>query len=127
MAEEADTLNKGISGGERHLKRLAPKARKRAIRKLEKNEIAPEQYAAINQRIEKALRNAQVRDPLLSVRSDENGTRQRTLFCRMLSYFLHDTTWHDAEVAALCEIVLDCGDVTVEMVRSARRESKPRR
>src|SRR5262245_41274338 len=32
-------------------------------------------------------------------------------------------TWHDYEVAQLCEKALDCKhDVTVDMVRSARRE-----
>ena len=76
----------------------------------------------VNRRVEQALGRAQVLDPLLSVRSDENGTRQRTLFCRMLSHVLHDTIWHDAKVATLCEIAFDCNDITVEMVRSARRK-----
>jgi hypothetical protein len=124
-AEEADVLNKEIAALDRRKKHAAPKARVRAIRKLTNNEITPQQYAVLNQR----LRSPKFFDPLLSVHSDEEGTRRRTLFCRMLSDNPRHSTgqWHDAEVALLCEIALDCGDVTIEMVRSARRESTRKR
>ena len=44
------------------------------------------------------------------VRSDENGSRKRTIFCRKLSNALHRLTgqWHDAEVEQLCGITFNC-------------------
>ena len=128
-AEKADLLNKKIPALERGKKQAASKARKLAIRKLRKNEITPHQYTAFDQRIKETPRSPNFFDPLVSNRSDDNGTRRRTLFCRMASDVLHHATgkWHDAEVAALCEIAFDCQDVTVEMVRSARRESTRKR
>ena len=124
-AEEADALNKEMAALGRRVKHLAPKVRKRAIRKLTNNEITGLQYASLNQRIEGALRSTRVFDPLLSNRSDNKGARRRTIFCRELSAFFHDIDgkYHDAEVKELCEIAFNCGDVTIEMVRSARRES----
>jgi hypothetical protein len=124
-AEKVDVLNKGIAALEHEKKQIAPKVRKRAVRQLTNNEITPQQFAALNQR----LQSTKFFDPLLTVRSDNKGSRRRSLFCRMLSDNLHYSTgqWHDAEVALLCEIALDCGDVTLEVVRSARRESTRKR
>jgi hypothetical protein len=61
-----------------------------------------------------------------AVRSDKGGTRRRTIFCRIASDKLRQAgRWHDKEVAALCEIALDCEvDVTTDMVRSAREAGR---
>ena len=124
-AQGADALNKEFAALDRRRKRLAPKVRKRAIRALTKNKITPGQYAAFNQpaQLSKSL------DPLLSNRSDNKGSRPRTIFCRIMSDELQYLTgqWHDDEVRALCEIAFDCDDVTLDMVRSARRESTRKR
>jgi hypothetical protein len=123
-AEEADLLNKEIATLKRDEKHAAHKARSRAVRKLRNNGITPQQYAALRQRIEEVLQR-KFFDPLLSNRSDKNGARKRTIFCRVLSDVLKDVTGklHDAAVKELCEIAFNCGDVTIDMVRSARRES----
>ena len=128
-AAKADALARDVPALAKQAKHLALRTRKHAIEKLTNNEITAAQYLALNQRVEEALGFDQVRDPLLSVRSDENGTRRRTLFCRMLSDVLHYTTgqWHDDAVRALCEIAFDCDDVTLDMVRSARRDSTRKR
>ena len=62
-------------------------------------------------------------DPLFVVRSDRDGSRRRTIFCRILSNNFHIAfgRWHDAEVAALCNIAFDCDCVTVEAVKLARK------
>ena len=129
MAEEADVLNKDIPSLERHVKRLGPEVWKRAVKKLTKNEMTPQRFTALNQQIEEILRRTPIRDPLLSVRSDKKGTRQRTLFCRLLSDVIHHATgkWHDAEVQAMCEITSDWDDDVTVDVRSARRESTRKR
>jgi hypothetical protein len=73
-----------------------------------------------------ALDSVETLAPPLAVRSDERGTRQRTIFCRLASMYVHAATgrWHDGEVAALCEIALDCNDVTTDMVRSYREAGR---
>jgi hypothetical protein len=131
IAKEADPLNKEAGSAERETKYLAAKVRRRAIKALRLGKVSPQQFTALSSRIEEILKTPKPHDPLLSVRSDEGGTRQRTIFCRILSDLLHYSTgrWHDTEVQELCEIAFDCDDVTIDMVRSARREStrKPRR
>jgi hypothetical protein len=131
FAERMDALNRDIGGLERWRKRLAPKERKRARKMLEKSEMSPAEYTALIDQIKEheCTREFIGLDPLLSARSDRNGSRRRTLFCRTLSDVLHYATgkWHDAEVAALCEIAFGCRDVKIDMVRSARRESTRKR
>ena len=132
FAELLDALNRDIGVRERRMKRLAPKERKRARKMLENSEMSPAEFATLMDQI-KEFENPREfigLDPLLSARSSrKDGSRKRTLFCRTLSDVLHHATgrWHDAQVAALCEIALDCDDVTVEMVRSARREATRKR
>jgi hypothetical protein len=105
--------------------RLAPAERKRASRMLAGGEMSAEEFAVILGDARAAINL----DPERSVRSDEKGSRKRTLFCRMMSSLVHDSTgrWHDAEVQELCAIAFDCGDVSVDMVRSARRKSTRRK
>jgi len=64
--------------------------------------------------------------PPLAVRSDEHGTRRRTIFCRLASMYVHAGTgrWHDEEVAALCEMAFGSKDITNDMVRSAREAGR---
>ena len=124
-AEEADAINREVPALAARLKHVVAKVHKRAIKKLTNGEISPEQYGELDQRLKESLPSPKIRDPLLSNRSDNRGGRRRTLFCRVLSDLLHHATgkWHDAEVQALCEIAFGRGDVTIDMVRSARRES----
>jgi hypothetical protein len=131
LAEQSDQLNKDIPALEKKTKALAPKAKKRELKKLANSEISPERFAARRGIIEAiaARAGAKVRDDVVSVRSDEKGTRKRTLFCRFLSLALHDETgqWHDAEVAALCDIAFGGKEISLDMVRSARREQRSRK
>ena len=131
LAESCDELNETIGSLQRRGKKLAPRERKRAAKMLAHGEMSADEFAAILASVEDHgdARTSINLDPLLTVRSDENGTRKRTLFCRMLSSKLHDAKgrWHDAEVQALCQIAFDCDDVTIDMARSARRESTRRK
>jgi hypothetical protein len=122
-AEKADRFNKERPELEQQIKRLAPKARRHILRGLADNKITHEQYSALKQDVEKATIRSNFFDPFLSKRSDDKGSRQRTIFCRMLSDILYDTRsrWHDEEVATLCEIAFDYGDVTIDAVRAARK------
>ena len=112
----------------RQVKKLVPKERKRILGMLKKGEISPEEYATLNAVIDEASAELPTKYMAsdFSVRSDKEGTRKRTIFCRVLSDMLHDGTgrWHDAEVARLCEIAFGGGDVTSDMVRSAREAGR---
>ena len=58
----------------------------------------------------------------LPIRSDKDGSRVRTLFCRDFSNLVHDLTGYrmDEEVAQIASAVLD-RTVELEQVRQARR------
>lgn len=131
LAEETDALNTKFANLDRLTPRLATKQRRFAMRQLSDGEVPPEALAAHLADITKIVaKSASNLDPIFAVRSDEGGTRRRTIFCRVLSDIFHHASgkWHDAEVAALCEIALDCGHhVTTDAVRGARRGLKPRR
>ena len=121
LAADADQLNKTIS----RLKKLAPKARRRAINRLTRGELSPQEFAELAAFFEKAEtgRAADFFEPIFAVRSDKHGTRQRqcTIFCRLVSdHVCRGTRWHDKEVAALGEIALNRKDITADMVRSYR-------
>jgi hypothetical protein len=64
-------------------------------------------------------------DPMLTIRSDRDGSRQRVLFMRILSDSLHDAAgrWFDSEVADLTDIAFPGIETTADAVRSARRPS----
>jgi hypothetical protein len=128
-AKKADSLNKSLVALARDARRAGAMARKRALMRLANTEITLEQHVMLARRIEQALQPSGFFDPLLSNRSDEEGSRRRTIFCRVLSTDLRNATerWHDAEVAVLCVIAFDCkGDVTVDAVKAARRGLKKR-
>jgi hypothetical protein len=119
LAEELDQANQKVSA--------AKKARKKAIADTVKliTELSAEGFVIRNV-LPGALDNIEAPEPFLAVRSDERGSRRRTIFCRLASLFIHADTgrWHDAQVAALCEIAFDCKDVSTDMVRSAREAGR---
>jgi hypothetical protein len=124
VAESADLLNKETNAIQRRGKDLIPKELGRAAKMFLNDEMSPEDLAAIKASTKEAMQP--ILGPKLRVRSDKNGSRKRTIFCRTLADFIHHATgrWHDAEVAALCEIAFDCEDVTEEMARSAREAGR---
>jgi hypothetical protein len=61
---------------------------------------------------------------LIHIRSNHAGSRTRTVFMRVASRRMYETTgkWHDPEVATLTDIAFPDEEATsVDMVRSARR------
>jgi hypothetical protein len=123
LAEEADQLNKAIP----RLKRLAPKERRRAVNRLKKGELSPQEFTEVTAFFEKAEtgRATDFFEPIFAVRSDERGTRQCTIFCRLVSDLVRrGPHWHDQEVAWLAEIALNRKDITIDMVRSYREAGR---
>jgi hypothetical protein len=123
LAEDADQLNKTIS----RLKKLAPKERRRAVTRLTRRELSPQEFAVLAAFFEKAEtgRATDFFEPIFAVRSDEHGTRQCTIFCRLVSDLVRGgPRWHDKEVAALGEIALNRKDITADMVRSYREAGR---
>jgi hypothetical protein len=124
LAEDFDKLNVTFAELERDTPRLSKKERRHALRQFADGKVSQEAldaYLAFIDEVEAGpVSNL---DPLFTVRSDRAGSRKQTIFCRILSKLIHINfgCWHDAEVAALCEIAFDCGDVTIDMVRAARR------
>jgi hypothetical protein len=118
LAEHFDQVNKKVSAANRARKKAGAGE---AIKRL--TELSTQGFVI---RSEGALLGLETLEPFLAVRSDKRGTRRRTIFCRFASTLLRsDTRWHDKEVAALCEIAFNCeGDVTVDMVRSAREAGR---
>jgi hypothetical protein len=131
LAEDTDRLNATFAELKKTAPRLAKKERRRATKVFADGGVpqgALDDYLDYVNEIE--ARSSGNLDPLFIVRSDRSGSRKRTIFCRTLSRLIHINfgRWHDAEVAALCEIAFDC-DVTIETVKDARkgmRSSKPR-
>ena len=119
-------INKDIPGLRQRLKARAARERRSLARLLTKGELSPQKYEARVASVEEWRQATGDLDSWHAVRSDKNGTRQRTLFCRLLSNaFRHAKgRWYDTQVAALCEIALACEDVTADMVRSAREAGR---
>ena len=65
--------------------------------------------------------------PLLKLRSDRGGSRQRTAFMRVASTYFHGLLgkWRDDWVADLANVGFPDHDTTIDMVRSARRGIRP--
>jgi hypothetical protein len=66
--------------------------------------------------------------PLLDIRSDHNGSRQRTAFMRVAAHFFYNSAgeWHDGWVADLTDVAFPDEEATsIDMVRSARRSVHP--
>ena len=119
-AEKCDRLNSEIVNLK---KRDVKKAHRQAMVQFADGVISQmELDAHLADRKERESLRSKV--PLLIVRSDKGGSRKRTIFCRLLSRLYRRTTgrWHDAEVAALCNIAFDCdGTATIETVKDARK------
>jgi hypothetical protein len=127
MTRALDQLNKKISKLKRSLKKLAPKERRRAIRLLASGELSPQEFAVLEASFKEAEtgRATDFLEPIFAVRSDEHGTRQCTIFCRLVSDLVRQTgRWHDKEVAGLAEIALNRKDITTEMVRHYREAGR---
>jgi hypothetical protein len=124
IAEETNQLNKTISELKRSGKRLAPKERRRAMKLLANGDLSPQEFLVLEASFKEAEsgRDTNFLDPIFAVRSDERGTRRRSIFCRIACDLIRRGTnrWHYGQIAALCEIALDCKDVTTDMVRSYR-------
>jgi hypothetical protein len=124
LAEQLDQANERVSDA-KQVRRKA--ARRNATKRLAelRTELSAQGINLAGVR-DGALDSVETPEPFLTVRSDEHGTRRRTLFCRLASQFIHAETgrWHDAQVAALCEIALDCEDITTDMIRHAREAGR---
>jgi hypothetical protein len=124
IAETTDKLNATFAELEREKPHLAKKERRNAMRQFADGDVSQEALDAYLARVDKVeAEPASNLDPLFVVRSDRNGSRKRTIFCRILSDLIHTAfgRWHDAEVAALCNIAFDCDCVMVEAVKLARK------
>jgi hypothetical protein len=113
MAETVDFLNAkhAALGGPR----LANKERRNQMRRFADGKISQEALDARLAFIKELESGIPYLDPPFVIRSDRDGTRKRTIFCRIVSRYFRKAVlgrWHDNEVAALCEIALDCGEVT---------------
>jgi hypothetical protein len=120
LAELLDQTNQRVSDAKRARKKTGAGE---AIKQLA--ELSAQGFV-IRDVLPGALASIETPEPFLAVRSDEGGTRRRTIFCRLVSISVQATTgrWHDDQVAALCEIAFNCKDVTAEMVRSAREAGR---
>jgi hypothetical protein len=127
-AETTDKLNATFAELKREKRPAAKKARRNAMKQFADGDVsrdALDDYLAFINQVESRPSNL---DPLFTVRSDRAGSRKRTIFCRILSDLYHTAfgRWHDAEVAALCNIAFDYDGVTVEAVKLARKGLTPR-
>ena len=130
LAEDTDRLNASLAELKKRAPRLAKKERRRATKVFADGGVPQGALDDYLDYVDEMASRPSNLDPVFVVRSDRAGSRKRTVFCRILSDLIHFYLgrWHDAEVAALCEIAFDC-DVTIETVKDARkgmRSSKPR-
>jgi hypothetical protein len=124
LAEQLDQANERVSDAKQVRRKAARRDATKRLAEL-RTELSAQGFNLVGVR-DGALDSVETPEPFLTVRSDEHGTRRRTLFCRLASQFIHADTgrWHDAQVAALCEIALDCKDITADMVRHAREAGR---
>ena len=123
LAEVADRQNKTISW----LKKIAPRERRRALERLRRGELSPQEFVELVAFFDKAEtgRATDFFEGIFAVRSDKRGTRLCTIFCRLLSdNLVRRPHWHDQEVAWLAEIALNRKDITTDMVRSCREAGR---
>jgi hypothetical protein len=122
LAESSDAFATAFALIDRAAITKAPKHVREGLRALADGQITPKECAAYLDSINETL-TKKPRQLNSMLRAREKATRPKVIFCRVLSAGLHRATgrWHDAEVAALCEIALKCGDVTADAVRAARR------
>jgi hypothetical protein len=118
LAEHLDRANQQVSDAKRGRKKASAADVIKLIREMSA------QGVVITDVRDGALDSVENLEPFLANR--ERGTRRRTLFCRLASNYILAATgrWHDEEVAALCEIALNCKDITADMVRHAREAGR---
>ena len=122
LAEQLDQTNERVSAPKRARRKAARRDITKRIAEL-RAELAAQDIVLVGVR-DGALDAVETPEFRFAVR--ERSTRRRTLFCRLVSDYIHASTgqWHDAQVAALCEIALDCEVITTEMVRHAREAGR---
>jgi hypothetical protein len=122
LAEDFDRLNATFAELKREGPRLAKKECRHRMKQFADGDLSQEALDAYLAFIDHVVALPPTLDPPQVVRSDRDGSRKRTIFCRILSDTFHSAfgRWHDAEVAALCGIAFDC-DVTIESVKDARK------
>jgi hypothetical protein len=119
LAEHFDRANQQVSAAKKARKKATAADMIKLIREMSA------QGVLITDVRDGALDSVETLEPILAVRSDERGARRQTIFCRLASMYVHaPPRWHDEQVAALCEIALNCKDVTADMVRSAREAGR---
>jgi hypothetical protein len=128
LAEFSDAFSTAFALIDHAQKKRLPRDIRDGLRALADEQITPEEFATYRDQMkEAATKQKRGLNPLLRAR--EKATRKRVIFCRVLSAGLHNASgrWHDAEVAALCEIALDCKDIiSTDAVKAARRGLKKR-
>jgi hypothetical protein len=112
---------------DRAQKRRLPKDIREGHKALADGQITPEEFATYREEMTRIVtrRKPKRKHPWLETR--EKPTRKKVIFCRALSLGLHRATgrWHDAEVAALCEIAFGLRDVSTDVVRACRKRLTP--
>ena len=124
-AEHAATILDAV----RWLKRDAARRYKAMSKALANEDVAAEEKLRLLERVGKEIRLQATIDEKKYVlqrwhiRSDRDGTRSRTAFMRAAADLFHRETgeWHDDWVADLTSATYPGAEVTIDMVRSARR------
>jgi hypothetical protein len=123
LAEQLDQANERVSEAKRARRKAARRDATKRLAEL-RTELSAQGIVLVGVR-DGALDTVEAPEPFLADR--ERGTRRRTLFCRLASWYVRAETgrWHDEQVGALCEIALNCKDsVTADMVRHAREAGR---
>jgi hypothetical protein len=123
LAEQLDQANERVSEAKRARRKAARRDATKRLAEL-RTELSAQGIVLVGVR-DGALDTVEAPEPFLADR--ERGTRRRTLFCRLASWYVRAETgrWHDEQVGALCEIALNCKDsITADMVRHAREAGR---
>jgi len=130
-AEDAAT----ILDGARWLKRVTARRYKAMSKVLANEGVAAEEKLSLLERVGEAIRLWAIFDEKKHslqrwhIRSDRDGTRSRTAFMRAAADLFHRETgqWRDDWAADLTNAVYPDAEVTIDMVRSARRPVAPQK
>ena len=109
---------------ERRLKKVVKSKLAKAIKDASQEQLAAGVHH-LTRAMEKLAKAKDISDLELSIRSDRNGSRRRTLFMQSISDTVHKLTnlRLDDEVAALTEIAFPGKELSGDAVRSATRPS----
>jgi hypothetical protein len=122
LAEQLDQANERVSEAKRARRKAARRDATKRLAEL-RTELSAQGFFLAHVR-DGALDSVETLEPVLADR--ERGTRRRTLFCRLTSFYVRAETrrWHDEQVGALCEIAFNCKDITTDKVRHAREAGR---